>query len=97
MKSLFGRNINILRGAKEVFCRSRLLQLVCCPYSILGPLPDSFSMSVGVIAPQFVHGLLNSPNMGRRGLFSNRARYDVIEFSNCCTEEPSEAEFFCAV
>ena len=26
-----------------------------------------------------------------------RARCDVIEFSNCCTEERSEAEFFRAV
>ena len=25
------------------------------------------------------------------------AQYDVIEFSNCCTEEQSEAEFFGAV
>ena len=32
-------------------------------------------------------------NTGRRALFSYRARYDVIEFSNCCTEEQSEAEF----
>ena len=28
----------------------------------------------------------------RRALSSNRARYDVIEFSNCHTEERSEAE-----
>ena len=30
-------------------------------------------------------------------LFNHRARYDVIEFSNCHTKEQSEAEFFCAV
>ena len=35
--------------------------------------------------------------IGRRALFSYRARYDVIEFSNCHIEERSEAEFFCAV
>ena len=35
--------------------------------------------------------------MGSRALFSYRARYDVIECSNCRTEERSEAEFFCAV
>ena len=28
------------------------------------------------------HGLLNSQNIGRRALFSYRARYDVTEFSN---------------
>ena len=35
--------------------------------------------------------------MGSRALFSYRARYDIIELSNCRTEEQSEAEFFCAV
>ena len=35
--------------------------------------------------------------MGRPALFSYRARYDDIEFSNCRTEERSEAEFFRAV
>ena len=39
--------------------------------------------------------LINS--IGRRALFSYRARYDVTEFSNCRTEERSEAEVFCAV
>ena len=34
---------------------------------------------------------------GRRALFSYRAQYDVIEFSNYNTEERNEAEFFCAV
>ena len=33
-------------------------------------------------------------NIERRALFSYRARYDFIEFSNCHTEERSEAEFF---
>ena len=58
MKSLFGRNINILRGSKESVCRSRPFQLVFCPYSVLGLLPDSFSVSVCVLPPQFVNGLL---------------------------------------
>ena len=35
--------------------------------------------------------------MGGRALFGCRAWYDVIEFSNCPTEERSQAEFFCAV
>ena len=30
-------------------------------------------------------------------VLSNRARYNVIEFSNCSKEERSEAEFICAV
>ena len=38
--------------------------------------------------------LLNSENIGRRTLSSYRARYDVTEFSNCCTEERSKAESF---
>ena len=29
--------------------------------------------------------------MGKRALFSYRARYDAIEFSKCRTEERSEA------
>ena len=40
---------------------------------------------------------INSYIIGRRALFSCRARYDVIELSNCRTEERSEAEFFCVV
>ena len=32
-----------------------------------------------------------------RALSSYRARCDVIKFASCHTEEPSEAEFFCAV
>ena len=35
--------------------------------------------------------------MGERGLSGYGAWYDVVEFSNCPTEELSEAEFFCAV
>ena len=35
--------------------------------------------------------------MGRRALFSYRARCDIIEFSNCRTDERSETEFFCTV
>ena len=44
-----------------MFCRSRIFQLVFCPYSILsilGLLSDSFTISVCVLAPQFVYGLL---------------------------------------
>ena len=33
-------------------------------------------------------------NTERRDLFSDRARYDVIEFSNCRVEERSKDEFF---
>ena len=58
MKSLFGRNVNILRGSKASVCRNRPLQLVFCPYSVLGLLPYSFSISVCVLPPQFVNGLL---------------------------------------
>ena len=36
-------------------------------------------------------------NMGMHALFSYRARYDVIDFSNCRTEVRSKAQFFCAV
>ena len=37
-------------------------------------------------------------NIGRCALFSYKARYDIIEVSNCSIEEEgSEAEFFCAV
>ena len=39
--------------------------------------------------------LINSQNIGRRALFSYRAWYNVIEFSNFRTEERNEAEFFC--
>ena len=46
---------------------------------------------------KYEHIIFNSKNIGRRALFSYRAQYDVIEFSNCHTEERSEAEFFCAV
>ena len=34
---------------------------------------------------------LNRLNLGRRALFSNRTQNDVTEFSNCRTEERSEA------
>ena len=46
MKSLFGRNITILRGSEASVL------------SILDILPNYFSISVCVLAPQFVHGLL---------------------------------------
>ena len=36
-------------------------------------------------------------NMGMHAFFSYGAQYDVIEFSNCCTEVRSKAQFFCAV
>ena len=42
---------------RQVFCRSRPFQLVFCPYSVLGLLPNSFSISVCVLPPQFVNGL----------------------------------------
>ena len=59
MKSLFGRNINILRGIKaSVLSKSTFSDGVLSLYSILGLLPDSFSISVCVLAPQFVNGLL---------------------------------------
>ena len=58
MKSLFGRNINILRGSKTSVLSKSSFQLVFCPYSILGLLPNSFSISVCVLALQFVYGLL---------------------------------------
>ena len=61
MKSLFGRNINILRGSKaSVLSKSTfsagLLSLLSA--SQLGLLPNSFSMSVCVLPPQFINGLL---------------------------------------
>ena len=59
MKSLFGRNINILRGTKgSVLLKLASVQLVLCPYSVLGLLPNSFSIPVCVLPPQFVNGLL---------------------------------------
>ena len=58
MKSLFGRNINILRGSKAIVLSKSNFQLVFCPYSVLGLLPNSFSISVCVLPPQFVNGLL---------------------------------------
>ena len=38
--------------------------------------------------------LKNSYNIGRHALFSYRAQYEIIECSNCHTEERSEAELF---
>ena len=58
MKSLFGKNINILRGSKASVLSKSTFQLVFCPYSVLGLLPNSFSVSVCVLPPQFVNGLL---------------------------------------
>ena len=58
MKSLFGRNINILRGSKAIVLSKSNFQLVFCAYSVLGLLPNSFSISVCVLPPQFVNGLL---------------------------------------
>ena len=58
MKSLFGRNINILRGSKAIVLSKSNFQLVFCPYSVLGLLPNSFSISICVLPPQFVNGLL---------------------------------------
>ena len=59
MKSLFGRNINILRYSKtSVLSKSTFSAGLLSLYSIPGFLPNSFSISVCVLAPQFVHGLL---------------------------------------
>ena len=58
MKSLFGRNINILQAVKQMFRRRRPFQLVSSPYSVLGLLPNSFSVFVCVLPLQFVNGLL---------------------------------------
>ena len=60
MKSLFGKNINVLRGSKASALSKSNFQLVFCSYSILGLLPNSFSISVCVlvVVPQFVYGLL---------------------------------------
>ena len=38
------------------------------------------------------YDLLNSQNIGRRALFNYRARYDVTEFSNCCTDLKNKAK-----
>ena len=57
MKSLFGRNINILRGSKaSVLSKSTFSAGLL--YSMLGLLPNSFSVSVCVLPPQYVNGLL---------------------------------------
>ena len=58
MKSLFGRNINNLRGSKASVLSKSNFSAALCPYSILGLLPNSFSISVCVLALQFVYGLL---------------------------------------
>ena len=60
MKSLFGRNINILRGSKvSVLSKSTfsagLSVLTQCYVDLL---LNSFSISVCVLPPQFVNGLL---------------------------------------
>ena len=48
MKSLFGRNINILIGSKaSVLSKSTFSA---------GLLPNSFSISVCILPPQFVNG-----------------------------------------
>ena len=57
MKSLFGRNINILRGSKaSVLSKSTFSAGLL--YSVPGLLPNSFSISVCVLPPHFVNGLL---------------------------------------
>ena len=61
MKSLFGRNINILRGSKasvlsKTTFSAGLLSLLSD--TIAGLLPNSFSIYVCVLPPQFVNGLL---------------------------------------
>ena len=54
MKSLFGRNTNILRGSKaSVLSKSNFSAGFL---SLL--LPNYFLISVCVLAPQFVYGLL---------------------------------------
>ena len=57
MKSLFGRNINILRGSKaSVLSKSTFSAGVLSLLS--ADLPNSFSTSVCVLPPQFVNDLL---------------------------------------
>ena len=59
MTSLFGRNINILGGSKtSVLSKSTFSAGLLSSYSVLGLLPNSFSISACVLAPQFVNGLL---------------------------------------
>ena len=58
MKSLFGRNINILRASKASVLSKSKFSAGLFSYSILGLLPNSFSISACVLAPQFVYGLL---------------------------------------
>ena len=58
MKFLLAGISTSSEAVKHVFCRSRPFQLVFCPYSVLGLLPNSFSISVCVLPPQFVNGLL---------------------------------------
>ena len=59
MKSLFGRNINILRGSKaSVLSKSNFSACLLSLLNTIGLLPNSFSISVCVLAPQFVYGLL---------------------------------------
>ena len=58
MKSLFCRNI-ILRGSKaSVLWKSTFSAGLMSLLNTMGILPNSFSISVCVLAPQFVHGLL---------------------------------------
>ena len=55
---------------------------------------------LGLVFPctdMVTRSIMNRKNIGRHALFSYIALYDVIEFSNCHTEEGREAEFFCAV
>ena len=52
MKSLFGKNINILRGSKaSALSKSTFSVGFLTLYLILGLLPYSFSISVCVLAP----------------------------------------------
>ena len=55
------------------------------------------SFLINLLSTKFDSITTKQLNIGRRALFTYRAQYDVIEFSNCNTEERSEAEFFCAV
>ena len=57
MKYLFGRNISILRGSKaSVLSKSTFSAGLL--YTVLGLLPNSFSIYVCVLPPQFLNGLL---------------------------------------
>ena len=58
MKSLFGRNINILRASKASVLSKSNFSAGLLSLLNTRPSPNSFSISVCVLAPQLVYGLL---------------------------------------